>query len=132
MLKSDTNMAPSARGTGRQGMKMALVALCAGALLLLAACASREDRMTPFDGFYFKAKTGAVDKKVTRANFTATIWAVSQSLDGARAAGRYEGTKYCISQYGTSQIDWTVGPDTAPEQLRIVDDTLTFSGRCDP
>ena len=104
-----------------------------GTLLLTAGCAEeRRKRLVPFDGYLFKAKAAAVDKKVTRADFTVTVFAVSQSLKGAREAGRYEATKYCIREYGTSQVKWAVGPDTPGDQLRIVDDTLTFSGKCDP
>ena len=114
------------------GVKLAVGAVCVGALLVSAGCAKREDRLLPFDGFLYKAKAGPVDKKVSRADFTATVWEVSQSLEGARQAGHYEATKYCIKEYGSSKVAWSVGPDTPPENLRIVDDTLTFSGRCDP
>lgn len=116
----------------RKSRTLRLPLLIIGTAVLIAACTPREDTREPFDGFYFKAKTSATDKKTDLALFTATISGVSQSLDGARQAGAYEGTKYCIAQYGTSQIAWTVGPDTDPKDLTIVDDKLTFSGRCDP
>lgn len=137
MQFNDTTFAHKAKtqpgqpgGTG--GKRLALAGLCCAALLLATACEKREDRLTAFDGFYFKAKTGPIDKKKTLADFSTTISNVSQSLEGARAAGRHEGTKYCIAKFGTSSVKWSVGPDTAPEHLRIVDDTLTFQGRCDP
>ncbi len=105
---------------------------CAVALMLtLTACAGQRERQVAFDGHVFKAKASAVDKAVSRADFTATVSGVSKSLEGAREAGRYEGTKYCIVNYGSSRINWAVGPDTAPAQLRVVDDSLTFAGRCD-
>lgn len=116
--------------------RLALLGLCVGALLLTAGCAKREDRFFVYEvggqKAIFRAKSSAIDKKVSLADFSATVRDVSQSLDGAREAGRFEGTKYCIAQYGTSKIKWNVGPDTAAEYLRVVDDTLTFSGRCDP
>jgi hypothetical protein len=127
MQQSQTS-SPPVRNSRRLRLPILLVA----AAVLIAACQPREDTREPFDGFYFKAKTSATDKKTTRAVFTTTISGVSQSLDGARQAGAYEGTKYCIAQYGTSQIAWTVGPDTEPQNLTIVDDKLTFSGKCDP
>ena len=102
------------------------------ALMVLAGCADRREKLEPFDGFFYNAKAAAVDKKETLAVFTATVSGVSQSLKGARQAAEYEGIKYCIEQYGSSRIDWTIGPDTAPENLRVVDDKLTFAGRCDP
>ena len=101
-------------------------------MVAVAGCNKREDKLIPFDGQYYKVKSSPVDKKVTLADFTVSIREVSQSLDGAREAGGYEGIRYCIKNYGTSQIDWSVGPETAPQNLRIADDTLTFAGRCNP
>lgn len=101
-----------------------IVALAAG---LVAGCANNDDRIA-FDGKFFRAKVQKVEKQ--NDVFTVTVKGVSQSLNGAREAGRYEATDHCIQNYGTSKIIWRVGPDTPPEQLSIVDDTLTFSGRC--
>lgn len=119
-----------------RGGRLALLAACVLVVSLSAGCAKREDKFFVYevDGqqAIFRSKSSAVDKKVTLADFLVTVRDVSQSLDGARAAGRNEATKYCIAQYGTSQVKWNVGPDTAAEYLRVVDDTLTFSGRCDP
>ena len=97
------------------------------AVALLAGCNSRQDRFA-FDGKYFRANVSKVDRQ--RDVFTVTVRNVSQSLDGAREAGRYEATKYCIKNYGSSDIEWVVGPDTPPQNLRIVDDSLTFQGAC--
>ncbi|TNF63529.1 MAG: hypothetical protein EP307_04910, partial [Rhodobacteraceae bacterium] len=76
---------------------MLLVTLAAG--LALSAC-NRRDETILFDGQAFRAKASAVDKDDLRT-FTATISPVSASLEGAIEAGRYEGTKYCIANYGT-------------------------------
>lgn len=107
-------------------MKTHLVALVIGAGLL-GACVDRSDQPS-FDGQYFRYKAAKVDDD--RAVFTVRVRDVSRSLDGAREAGRYAGTDYCIDLYGTSRIIWGVGPDTPPEQLRIVDDALVFDGVC--
>lgn len=112
----------------RAGLALAGVALIAS----VAGCTKREDKLFPFDGHYYKVKSGAVDKKVTLVDFTLTVSQVSQSLDGAREAGGYEGIRYCIKNFGSSDIDWKVGPETEPQHLTIVDDTLTFAGRCNP
>jgi len=112
----------------RTGLVLTAVALIAVA----ASCNKREDKQFPFDGHYYKVKSSTVDKKATLADFTVTISQVSQSLDGAREAGGYEGTRYCIKYFGSSTIDWTVGPETEPQNLTIADDTLTFAGRCNP
>lgn len=96
----------------------------------LVACSKKEDSGLRFDGQYYLAKSKKVDDNLSV--FTVTVEPVSSSLDGALAAGGYEGTRYCIKNFGTSVIKWTVGPKTEPTQLRIVDDTLTLQGRCDP
>ncbi len=100
--------------------------------LLVAACGTAPSRATrvAFDGIYFNAKAKHVDKKATPTDFTVTVNGVSQSLDGAREAGRYEGTKFCIQNFGSSRITWKVGPDTEPQNLRLENDKLTFAGSC--
>ncbi|MBK0328722.1 hypothetical protein I5535_15630 [Rhodobacteraceae bacterium F11138] len=102
------------------------------ALAVVSGCSGRNKNALAFDGVVFKARTKPVDKKVSRADFTATVFDVSRSLDGAREAARYEGTKYCIANYGSSLIDWSVGPETEPGRLSVADDAITFRGRCDP
>lgn len=111
---------------------IARLALVAGLMAALAACSGKEEKRIRFDGHYFPAKARAADKKRSMAEFTVEVQRVSQSLDGARAAGEYEGIRYCITtaNYGSSKIDWAVGPDTAPQDLTIVKDTLTFRGTC--
>ncbi len=105
-----------------------LVAALAGPV----ACGRDNPNRIAFDGVIFKSKTRAVDKKVSRADFTSTIYKVSQSVDGARDAARYQGTIYCVTNYGSSRIAWTIGPDTEISRLAVVDDTITFRGKCDP
>ncbi|MCV2890192.1 hypothetical protein [Ruegeria aquimaris] len=116
--------------TSRQ-FQRAVLAMLIGALAVTAACTrtKRENRLL-FGGHYFPVKAKPVDKKVSLANFTVTVDKASQSPDDAREAGRHGGTVYCIGNYGTSEIEWSLGPDSDPAQLRIVDDKLTFSGTC--
>ncbi|MTI01855.1 MULTISPECIES: hypothetical protein [Alphaproteobacteria] len=100
------------------------------ATTLVASCGKSKSERVLFDGQAFRAKASYVDKKVSRADFTVTINGVSASLDGAREAGRYEGTRFCIQNFGTSKIVWKVGPETEPQNLRIDNDKLTFAGTC--
>ena len=101
-------------------------------LAVVSACgiATPSENRVQFDGQSFRAKAKPVDKKVSPADFTVVVNGVSASLDGAREAGRFEGTKFCIKNFGSSRIVWKVGPDTDPQNLRISDDKLTFSGTC--
>ncbi|MFT6091127.1 hypothetical protein [Sulfitobacter sp.] len=94
---------------------------------VLAGCTSQEDRVA-FDGIYFKTKVSKVDGQ--RDVFTLLVKSASRSIEGAREAARYEATVYCVNNYGSSDIVWVVGPDTPADNLRLVDDSLTFSGSC--
>ncbi|ASM72668.1 MULTISPECIES: hypothetical protein [Roseobacteraceae] len=96
--------------------------------LAVAACTER-DKGIAFDGHYYRAKTKKVDDD--RAQFQSEIRPVSQSLTGAREAGRHAGTKYCIENFGTSNIAWTRGPDGEDGALSVNNDTLLLQGKCD-
>ncbi|NNK16204.1 MAG: hypothetical protein HKP51_04780 [Sulfitobacter sp.] len=106
-------------------MKLAVAGMLA--LGVLAGCTDSKNRLA-FDGQYFRVKVSKVDKQ--RDVFTVRIRDVARSLDGAREAGRHAGNSYCVENFGSSKIDWTVGPDTPPEELQIVDNTLVFQGVC--
>lgn len=105
------------------------VAVLAGAVMALTACTQKDDRVY-FEGNYYrgKAKKAGDDPLF----FAATVNRVSQSFEGARQAVEYEATRYCIANYGTSRIRWSVGPDTPAEALVVVKDTLTYQGKCNP
>ena len=106
-------------------MKFALMLLTAGTLL--AGCSGDDDRVA-FDGQYFRAKVSKIDGQ--RDVFQVTVKDAAKSIDGARAAARYEATKYCVSLYGNSDIIWTLGPDAPASALRLDGGALTFQGRC--
>ena len=101
--------------------------ICLLALGALVGC-SDPDKQVLFDGLSFNGRLNA-DKEDKRS-FVASVKPVSQGLEGAREAARYEGTTYCIRKYGNSAIDWTAGPDAEATALNIVEDTLTVRGRC--
>lgn len=98
------------------------------AALLLTGCNQRDDSVL-FDGQAFRGKV-AFESRDNRRNFVATVRPVSASVEGAREAGRYEGVKYCITEYGTSEITWSLSPDAEPVTWSVDSDTVTFTGRC--
>ena len=103
-----------------------VLALILGAALL-AGCQNDRDRLR-FDGQYFRTKVRDVDGQ--RDEFTVTIRDVSRSLMGARLAGRHAGISYCVGNYGNSDIDWVVGPQTPAQRLVVRNDRLVFRGTC--
>ena len=95
--------------------------------LALVACGPKEDDVS-FDGQFFRSSIDT--ERGSRHQFIVSARPVSQSLEGAREAARYEATVYCINRYGSSAIKWDVGPDSPDESLTIVDDTLRLQGEC--
>lgn len=65
-----------------------------------------------------------------RADMVITVRPVSVGYEAAAEAGRFEATKHCIRNFGSSDVVWQVGPDTPPSAVQVVNDTLTFRGRC--
>jgi hypothetical protein len=85
-----------------------------------------KDNSPTFDGQRYRGSVKS-DRK-NRQDFTVTINQVSKSVAGAVSAGEYKATQHCIQYFGTSDIVWTVGPDSTP--LPVTNDTLTLRGSC--
>ncbi len=85
-----------------------------------------RDNVPLFDGQRFRGSVKS--ERTNRQVFTVTINQVSKSAEGAVAAADYKAKQHCIQYYGTSDIDWTVGPDSSP--LPVSNDTLTLRGSC--
>lgn len=83
-----------------------------------------------FDGIRFGGKAKSQDANTERQHFVSTVKPVSKSFDGAREAAEYKGIRHCIEYFGTSEIDWEVGPDTDPAALVVENDSLTYMGTC--
>jgi hypothetical protein len=106
------------------GMRTPMAAVVS--VMLVAGCQDADDAIA-FDGFYFRTSLKSGDDPRV---FAVTSFPVSASIEGARQAAQYEAFTYCINEYGSSKIKWTVGPKQDPASYRIVDDTLTLSGVC--
>ncbi|MBA97986.1 MAG: hypothetical protein V7763_06595 [Sulfitobacter sp.] len=103
-----------------------IIFLIAGAVLL-SGCTAQEDRLA-FDGKYFNTKVSKVDGR--RDVFAVRVKNAAQSIEGARESARYHATAYCIRNYGSSDINWVIGPDAPAESLRLDGSALTFQGAC--
>lgn len=103
-----------------------LVFISVIAVLLVPGCGPRDDDLA-FDGNFYRTRLNDTD---ARHKFVVTASPVSASLLGAREAARYEATVFCVNNYGSSKINWVVGPDDPDEAMPIEDDTLTLQGAC--
>ncbi len=106
---------------------MKYVGLILATMLVLSGCLKKEEKVF-FDGKYYPAK--AKHSKGDRKVFVASVRRVSQGINGAREAGRHAGTLYCLKNFGTSEINWEIGPDAPEEQLMAKSGNLTLKGAC--
>ncbi|RKT30413.1 hypothetical protein BXY70_2402 [Roseovarius halotolerans] len=97
------------------------------ACTVLAACGDRAKRVY-FNGNYYPTK--ATKASDDRQDFVVTVRRTDQGLTGAREAGRYEATRYCLTDFGTSEIAWTQGPDAEDGRLQLANGNLVLRGRC--
>ena len=95
--------------------------------MALAGCEDPKKAVL-FDGMRYFGRLQADSEN--KRNFSATVAPVSQGLDGAREAARFEGTTYCVRKYGSSDITWALSPDAEATELSVADDKLTVQGRC--
>lgn len=98
------------------------------ALAMLVGCAQREERVL-FNGNYYPGKARA--EKEDRRNFTAFVRRAGRGVEGAQQAALYEATRYCLDNFGTSEIEWVGVPAGAegPVYARS-GDTVSVRGRC--
>lgn len=109
------------------GLMIATLSACSG--LRQKVGLGKLTRATQeFDGQRFRGS--AKGNRDDRHGFTATARPVSASAKGALASAEYQGIRYCIKYFGTSEIDWSHEPDSDPAALAIANDTLTLTGRC--
>ncbi len=102
------------------------ILLAGVATLSLAACTERAERVY-FDGNYYPTRESHVDRS-DREVFETRVRRATQGIEGAVAAGMHGGTRYCVTNFGTSDIDWLTPTD--PSALDATQATLTMRGRC--
>lgn len=109
-------------------MRAPIILLLTAAIATTACSRLKKDDGVRFDGERFRIKASKADRD-DRSMFTVFASPASKSLEGAREAAAYGGTRYCIAEYGTSLIAWAQGPDDDP---RIDGDRLVMEGQCKP
>ena len=107
-----------------------IMGLATSSFLIILGCSNPfdlEENKVSFDGYYFSSKLSR-DNADDRS-FDLTVRRANRSLSGAREAGRYEATRYCIKNFGTSDIKWILGPDD--QSIGLTGKVLKLSGQCD-
>ena len=120
----------SAKATNRFENRYSVTTLILCSCLILLGCSNPltlEENKVSFDGYYFPYKL--IRNKVDDRSFDLTVKRANRSLSGAREAGRYEATRFCIKIFGTSDIKWFLDPDD--ENIGLTGRVLKLSGQCD-
>jgi hypothetical protein len=120
----------SAKATNRFENRYSVMILILCSCLILLGCSNPltlEENKVSFDGYYFPYKL--VRNKADDRSFDLTVKRANRSLLGAREAGRYEATRFCIKIFGTSDIKWFLDPDD--ENISLTGRVLKLSGQCD-
>lgn len=105
----------------------AIMAILLGAALALGACTKPGERVL-FEGNYYPVRSKKDGDR--RENFVVTVRRVAQGIEGARAAGAYEATSYCVETFGDSTITWKPGSDPNETNVAVEGDTMTMRGSC--
>lgn len=94
----------------------------------IGSASPRGANRIEINGTMFRSKLdiGGPEKR----DLTITVRPVQVDPSAALEAGRYRATVYCLRQFGSSATEWSAGPDIPVDQLRIVDDSITLTGRC--
>ena len=118
------------KGITRPQSQHLIVGLATSSFLMMTGCSNPfelEENKVSFDGYYFSSKLSR--SKLDDRSFDLTVRRANRSLLGAREAGRYEATRFCIKNYGTSDINWVLGPDD--QSIGLTGKVLKLSGQCD-
>ena len=119
-----------AKGITRPQSQYFIMGLATSSFLMMTGCSNPfelEENKVSFDGYYFSSILSR--SKLDDRSFDLTVRRANRSLSGALEAGRYEATKFCIKNYGTSDIKWVLGPDD--QTIGLTGKVLKLSGQCD-
>lgn len=103
------------------------------ALAMLSACGLR-DRYLPRGGGQ-SATALPYRASLARAADDARLFAVTArapgaSLEAARESLRFEATRYCLANFGGSDVAWVRDPATGDWAVTRTSDGITATGRC--
>jgi len=95
---------------------------------ILSGCAERGERMI-FGGNYYPPRSSG--DRDDRLNFTSSVKRADLGLEGAQEAVLHEARRYCVMNFGTSDIAWANGSDgRAGPAFARSGNRISVSGRC--
>ena len=119
-----------AKGVTRPQSQYFIMGLATSSFLMMTGCSNPfelEENKVSFDGYYFSSKLSR--SRLDDRSFDLTVRRANRSLLGAREAGRYEAIRFCIKNFGTSDIKWVLGPDD--QSIGLTGKVLKLNGQCD-
>ena len=119
-----------AKGITRPQSQYFFIGLATSSFLMMTGCSNPfelEENKVSFDGYYFSSKLSR--SRLDDRSFDLTVRRANRSLLGAREAGRYEAIRFCIKNFGTSDIKWVLGPDD--QSVGLTGKVLKLNGQCD-
>jgi len=119
-----------AKGITRPHSQYFIMGLATSSFLMMTGCSNPfelEENKVSFDGYYFSSKLSR--SRLDDRSFDLTVRRANRSLLGAREAGRYEAIRFCIKNFGTSDIKWVLGPDD--QSIGLTGKVLKLNGQCD-
>ncbi|MCY4290686.1 MAG: hypothetical protein OXC72_02860 [Roseovarius sp.] len=98
------------------------------ALMLISSCTNKDEREY-FEGNYYPTRAKAASKD-NRLSFAVTVKGAGAGPEGALMAGMHAGRLYCISNFGTSGIEW-MPVEKDEEGMPVLDgEILVVGGEC--
>ncbi|MFX0541332.1 hypothetical protein ACEWPM_006310 [Roseovarius sp. S4756] len=102
-----------------------IFAICAA--LTLTACGKPGERVR-FNGNYYPTDLNQVGDR--REVFVIAVRDPGQGIEGAREAGRFAATRYCVETFGDSTINWLTGYDPDAGAAVFDNGKLILRGSC--
>ncbi len=98
-------------------------------ILAVAACGSRNAARNATTNVELPYEAD-LDWGEDRRDITVRVENEGDGLEEVRESVRFEATKYCLLNFGGSDTEWDIDPETADWAFVQDGDELIFTGRC--
>ena len=98
-------------------------------VLLIAACGNRNPARNAVSNVELPYEAD-LDRGEDRRDITVRVEHEGDGLEEVRESVRFEATKYCLLNFGGSDTDWDIDPETGDWAFTQDGDELVFTARC--